>query len=74
MAHFTIKDLETCLNLAACSPDIFTKDADGSAFCYVEVGRYKPYMMATVKAAEKRGYRVVQKIRGSVYYVYPKGV
>lgn len=74
MAHFTIEDLEDQLTKCKDNPEMYTKDADGKAFCYVEVGRYKPYTTNTVKAAERRGHQVVQKIRGSVYYVYPKEV
>ena len=68
MAHLTIKHLEEHLARLA---QIENPDA-WSQYAYVETGMYKPYMYATVKAAEKRGYKVECKIRGSVYYVYPK--
>jgi len=61
MAHLTIKHLESFL--ANKKPD---------EYAYVEIGRYKPYMMATVRAAIKRGYRVECRGRSRVYYVYPK--
>jgi hypothetical protein len=41
-------------------------------YAYCEVGRYKPYSIPVIKAAERRGYKVECKIRGALYYVYPK--
>lgn len=38
----------------------------------VEVGRYKPFAMPTIKKAEREGYRVERLIRGGVYLIYPK--
>lgn len=39
---------------------------------YAEIGRYKGFSASVIKAAEKRGYRVVQLLRG-VYEIYDKG-
>lgn len=67
MAHLTIAQLEQHLadiGAGKHGPDV--------TYAYVEVGRYKPYSVATVKAAERRGYKVER--RGAVYYIYPKAV
>jgi hypothetical protein len=62
MAHRTIGQLEHDLaNLP-----------NGQEYVYAEVGRYKPFMKATIDAAMRRGYRVECKVRSSVYFVYPK--
>ena len=35
-----------------------TVDKDGRAYVYVETGRYKPFNVAVVAAAKRRGYEV----------------
>lgn len=63
MAHLNINDLERFLNNLP----------EGQEYVYVEIGRYKPFMPATVNAAVKRGHRAVKKTYdGSVYFIYPK--
>lgn len=64
MSHLTISDLETQFEKGWTATD-----ADGERYVYAETGRYKPFMPATLKAAERRGYRVVRKGSG-VFYVY----
>jgi hypothetical protein len=61
MAQVSIKTLEEWL----AKPLI-----DG--YVYAEIGRYKPFNHSTIRAAARRGYRVECKVRGRVYYVYPK--
>ena len=41
-------------------------------YLYVETGPYKPWEVATVKAAIRRGYHVESHCHGTVFYVYPK--
>lgn len=38
---------------------------------YAEIGRYKPFAMSTIRAAERRGYRVVRLGR-AVYEIHDK--
>lgn len=42
-------------------------------YMYVETGRYKPWSESTVRAAERRGYKVEFRCAG-VYFIYPKSV
>lgn len=44
---------------------------EGRGPYYAEVGRYKPWNMSVLLAAERRGYRV-EKVCEGVYYVHPK--
>lgn len=46
------------------------KSSNGYGYAYVETGRYKPYMPATLRAATKRGHRIERK-GAAVFYVYP---
>lgn len=38
---------------------------------YAEVGRYKPFSMPTIRAAQRRGYRVVRLAR-AVYEIHDR--
>jgi hypothetical protein len=38
---------------------------------YAETGRYKPFSMPTIRAAQRRGYRVV-KLAQAVYEIHDK--
>lgn len=67
MSHLNIANLETMVAAAALHPEA------GRRFVYAETGRYKPWMPATIKAAERRGYLVEQACDG-VFHVYPKDV
>ena len=62
MSQLTIKHLEGYL----ARPESLY-----AGYAYVETGRYKPYNGSTVKAAERRGYRV-EKLAREVYAIYPK--
>ena len=58
-------DLESALERAASRP------AAVDRYVYVETGTYKPWGIAVIAAAKRRGYGVTKHGRG-VYYVYPK--
>jgi hypothetical protein len=45
---------------------------EGLPYAYVEVGRYKGFTTATVRALKERGYRIERRVLGSAYHVYPK--
>lgn len=64
MSHLTIADLAKQFDNGWTATD-----ANGERYVYAETGRYKPFMPATLKAAERRGYRVIRKGTG-VFYVY----
>lgn len=73
MTHLTITDLETALTHAATHPGWLCTDHNGRGYVRVETGRYKSYMDATVRAAERRGYEV-NRLCSGVFAVYPKAV
>lgn len=50
---------------------VVQQDNDGRAYVYVETGRYKPFNVAVIAAAKRRGYEVKRWSSG-VYYVYAK--
>jgi hypothetical protein len=61
-----IAALEAALLRAAAKPKAIDR------YVYVETGRYKPWGIAVIAAAKRRGYGVTKHGRG-VYYVYPRG-
>jgi hypothetical protein len=48
--------------------------SEGLPYAYVEVGRYKYYNVATVRALKSRGYRVERRVLGGAYLIFPKPV
>ncbi len=44
--------------------------AEGRGPYYAEIGKYKPWSHSTLRAAERRGYRV--EYHGGWAYVFPK--
>lgn len=69
MAHLTIVDLERFLGEVS---EKLAKGDTSQEYVYVETGKYKPFHVSTVKAAQKRGYRIKAFCGGTVFYVYPK--
>ena len=67
MSHLTFTDLEKQLDRIASLAD------QNIQYAYVETGRYKPYMPATVAAAKRKGYRV-ERAGQSAFYIFPKTV
>jgi hypothetical protein len=67
MSHLTLTDLEKQLARITLLADPTIQ------YAYVETGRYKPFMPATVAAAKRKGYRVERAGgSGSAFYVFPK--
>jgi hypothetical protein len=48
--------------------------SEGLPYAYVEVGRYKGYSVATVRALARQGYRIERRVLGGAYHIYPKPV
>jgi len=66
MPQLTIKNLESQLQGLVKSP----LGSPTEGYIRVETGRYKPFAMATVNAARRRGHGVMRRAEG-VFYISP---
>lgn len=66
MPQLTIKNLEDQLQSLVTKPSLWPTDG----YVRVETGSYKPFAMATVNAARRRGHGVVRRAEG-VFHISP---
>ncbi len=66
MPQLTIKNLEAQLQSLVAQPSQWPTDGH----VRVETGNYKPFAMATVNAARRRGHGVVRRAEG-VFHISP---